>query len=153
MTSPRTWAIAATAAVGAGAALVSAAAFLVPPARHRRRPTRRAPDHPAPDPRPAGRIVAARGIDPAGPVRVAPAALPDDVLAAIPRQVTAVSRFGPHGGFVDAGGLVVWAALTRPAESVRPGGTLTVLSPSHERDALLVRPAVRRAPRAEFAGR
>jgi hypothetical protein len=73
---------------------------------------------------------------PSAPARPAP--LPDDVLAAVPGQVTAVTSFGPHGGFVDAGGVLVWAALTRPGEPVAPGRTLTVLSSSHERDSLLV---------------
>ena len=76
-----------------------------------------------------------------------PAALPDDVLAAIPPRVTAVSRFGPKGGFVDAGGLLVWAALIRPGEPVYPGRSLTVLSSSHERDSLLVTLSVQQAAR------
>jgi hypothetical protein len=75
------------------------------------------------------------------------AALPDDVLAAIPQRVTAVSDFGPKGGFVDAGGLLVWAALIRPGEPVHPGRPLTVLSSSHERDSLLVTLSVPQAAR------
>lgn len=68
----------------------------------------------------------------------APLPLPDDVLAAVPGTVVAVTRFGAHGGFVDAGGVVVWASLSTAGGQVHPGCPLTVLSSSHERDALIV---------------
>jgi hypothetical protein len=119
------WASVRTAVV---IALLSAAGFFVTMLRRRRR---------TPDPVPMAA---------AAPTAL-PGALPDDVLAAIPQRVTAVSSFGPHGGFVDAGGLIVWAALIRPGEPVHPGRSLTVLSSSHERDSLLVTAGVVQAAR------
>jgi hypothetical protein len=127
------WASVRTAVV---IALLSAAGFFVTMLRRRRR---------TPDPVPM--CAAAPTALPGALPTVLPCALPDDVLAAIPQRVTAVSTFGPHGGFVDAGGLIVWAALIRPGEPVHPGRSLTVLSSSHERDSLLVTAGVVQAAR------
>jgi hypothetical protein len=54
------------------------------------------------------------------------------------RRVRAQTRFGPQGGFVDAGGVLLWASLDRPGEQVHPGRPLSVLALSAGSDALVV---------------
>jgi hypothetical protein len=48
------------------------------------------------------------------------------------------THFGPAGGFVDIGGVLIWASLDQPGEPVHPGRQLSVLSLSTGSDALVV---------------
>jgi hypothetical protein len=83
-------------------------------------PVRRPPLRPAPPP-------------PPGP-------LPADVVAAIGvgRRVVAQTHFGPQGGYVAVGGVLLWASLEQPGEHVFPGRQLSVLTLSSGSDALVV---------------
>ncbi|GLY98469.1 hypothetical protein Acsp02_57230 [Actinoplanes sp. NBRC 103695] len=69
------------------------------------------------------------------------------MLDAVPATVTAVTHFGPGGGYVDAGGVLVWAALRRPGEPVHPGSSLSVVQHSQEKDALVVSLSVKQEVR------
>jgi hypothetical protein len=69
-----------------------------------------------------------------------PGPLPADVVLAIGvgRRVVAQTHFGPQGGYVDVGGVLLWASLERPGEHVYPGRPLSVLALSSGSDALIV---------------
>lgn len=87
------------------------------------------------------------GAQPSAQIGPPPGPLPDEVLAAVPATVTAVTHFGPGGGYVDAGGVLIWAALRRPGEPVHPGSSLSVVQHSQERDALVVSLSVKQEVR------
>ncbi|MBM2620938.1 hypothetical protein JIG36_36105 [Actinoplanes sp. LDG1-06] len=80
------------------------------------------------------------------PAPVAPTPISDPLPAdAIPPPGTAVvarTHFGPYGGYVDAGGVVLWARLIDPGGGVVPGQSMTVIGPARAQDALVVSPNV-----------
>jgi hypothetical protein len=69
-----------------------------------------------------------------------PGPLPADVVGAIGvgRRVVAQTHFGPQGGYVDVGGVLLWASLETPGEHVYPGRPLSVRTLSPGSDALIV---------------
>jgi hypothetical protein len=69
-----------------------------------------------------------------------PGPLPSDVVRAVGvgRRVVAQTHFGPQGGFVDIGGVLIWARLDHPGEPVSPGRPLFVLALSTGSDSLVV---------------
>ncbi|WP_433295582.1 hypothetical protein ACQP2F_36180 [Actinoplanes sp. CA-030573] len=122
--------------------LVTAPAYSVPPP-----PT----DASRPEPQISRSVAVPSAAPPAGPAPrrrppprpdppAPPGPLPADVVGAVPigRQVVARTHFGPGGGFVDIGGVVVWASLEQPGEPVYPGRRLSVLSMSAGVDSLVV---------------
>lgn len=118
--------------------LVTAPAYSVPPgpaAGPPRPEPQAAASAPMPAAAPARRRPPPRP-DPPAP----PGPLPPDVVGAVPigRQVVARTHFGPAGGFVDIGGVVLWASLEQPGEAVYPGRRLSVLSMSAGVDSLVV---------------
>lgn len=112
------------------------------------RPDRRAqPDPPGPPPAagPPDRRVPASA---SAPVRPPPEILPEpppDTDTSRPERAPAAgdhvvtrSHFGPDGGYVVAGGLVLWAELDSPADPPRPGERLTVLGTGPASGSLVV---------------
>ncbi|WP_433363843.1 hypothetical protein ACQPZX_32870 [Actinoplanes sp. CA-142083] len=87
---------------------------------------------------PVHRGAAAPPPSPRKPSPPRPEPLPADAIPPAGHRVVARTHFGPGGGYVDAGGVVLWASLAEPADGAYPGQELTVVGPDRGKNGLVV---------------